>query len=263
MNKKPIEGFVNNWVHRDGYVSKKYKGEIRTLRSIQHRDGRFRTVLCDGRINKDKPNDLNLDIVKLPHLVAKYFCSNPNNYQHIKFKDNDYRNNSASNLEWISAEEYDRIRKSYKGETLYHIPNFPEYYITETKKIISVKSNYLNIMNPSNKKYNMYTLTDFNTDQKTLTIDDIWEMADKGDDFSRKEHEKWLKKYRDKVSLIKSNGKRSKIKKVKCLQDNCCGNKIYHSITECASAHSCARSSIIYHTSGKANKQKFKFAENN
>lgn len=50
-------------------------------------------------------------------LVAKAFVDNPNNYDSIKFKDGNTKNNDADNLEWVPREQ----STTYGGEEVYQI----------------------------------------------------------------------------------------------------------------------------------------------
>lgn len=47
-------------------------------------------------------------------------------------------------------------------------------------------------------------------------------------------------------------------KEVVCLQQNCCDNKVYNSITECAKCHNINRNVVSYNVNGKSKKQRFK-----
>lgn len=83
------------------------------------RDGK---LLFNGQRQNTKNNNM-IDLfvenkritVGLPYLIAKHFVENPNNYEHIHFKDGDLSHIFAENLEWV-PEEFD---SAYQGKTLY------------------------------------------------------------------------------------------------------------------------------------------------
>lgn len=62
------------------------------------------------------PNN-NRDFPMVSELVAKAFVDNPNNYDSIRFKDGNIKNNDADNLEWVPREQ----STTYCGEEIYQI----------------------------------------------------------------------------------------------------------------------------------------------
>lgn len=62
------------------------------------------------------PNN-NHDFSMVSELVAKAFIDNPNNYDSIRFKDGNIKNNDADNLEWVPREQ----STTYCGEEIYQI----------------------------------------------------------------------------------------------------------------------------------------------
>lgn len=59
----------------------------------------------------------NSEFFVVSELVAKAFVDNPNNYNSIKFKDGNTKNNDADNLEWVPREQ----STTYGGEEVYQI----------------------------------------------------------------------------------------------------------------------------------------------
>ena len=66
-------------------------------------------------VSFNQNNNHNFFIVS--ELVAKAFVDNPNNYDSIRFKDGNVKNNDADNLEWVPREQ----STTYNGEEIYQI----------------------------------------------------------------------------------------------------------------------------------------------
>jgi len=62
-------------------------------------------------------------LVYVHKLVAKMFVPNPNGYEKIIFADFDRSNCKASNLKWVSLEEYRNYRKKFQRSAYYYNPN--------------------------------------------------------------------------------------------------------------------------------------------
>lgn len=75
---------------------------------------RYDNTKCDG-IVFHRGNDS--DFFTVSELVAKAFVDNPNNYDNIRFKDGNNKNNDANNLEWVPREQ----STTYNGEEVYQI----------------------------------------------------------------------------------------------------------------------------------------------
>lgn len=78
-------------------------------------NGQRQTMKHDNEVNLFAENKCM--VVALPYLIAKHFVENPNNYEHIHFKDGDISHIFAENLEWVPEE----FNTSYAGKTLYKL----------------------------------------------------------------------------------------------------------------------------------------------
>ena len=69
-------------------------------------------------------------------LVAKAFVDNPNNYDSIRFKDGNTKNNDADNLEWVPREQ----STTYGGEEVYQINFLGEIVNTYPSAAVAAKA---------------------------------------------------------------------------------------------------------------------------
>lgn len=251
--KKEIKGFKNHWVRSDGYLEWKFKGDRRITQGVQHRDGHFRVILCDGRLDTNKRHDVNLEIVSLPHLVAEYFIDNPNGYTKLKHLDCDYTNNSPMNLEWVSDEEWDSMRRCYKGEVMYEIDKAPHYYITESGIVLSSKEDSLDEI-----KGNGGGTYGFIRDSKPTTwgVKRILKHANKGK-FSKKEHAQWLKEVEELTSEKFSRNGAHRITKVIHLPTV----TEFDSVGDAGKASEMTSANVSMHCRGKVSKQRWAYLD--
>lgn len=94
-NWKSISGYEGLYEVSDtGRVRSLKFGKTRLLKPGKTRKGYLRVVLCkDGKVKK----------MSVHRLVAEAFVQNPLNLPQVNHRDENKRNNTATNLEWCSA----------------------------------------------------------------------------------------------------------------------------------------------------------------
>ena len=78
----------------------------------------------------------NSEFFTVSELVAKAFVDNPNNYDSIRFKDGNIKNNDADNLEWVPREQ----STTYGGEEVYQINFLGEIVNTYPSAVAAAKA---------------------------------------------------------------------------------------------------------------------------
>lgn len=96
IEEKPIEGYENYLVHREGYVTNKRTGRV--LKTDISNRGYLRITVCKD--NKAKKFSLH-------RLVAELFIPNPRNCETVNHKKTKM-DNSYLDLEWMTQEENQR-----------------------------------------------------------------------------------------------------------------------------------------------------------
>lgn len=113
---RPIVGFEDYYICRDGGVISLKSGEPRYMKWIKLKSGHFHTLLCKN----GKPH-----FYYIHRLVAESFIPNPRNYPFVRHLDDNKANNSDDNLAW--GTQKDNMDDSFKNGT------FPR------RKIVAVK----------------------------------------------------------------------------------------------------------------------------
>lgn len=94
--EKQLATFPDYYVHSDGYVISRKNGKSRVMKGGSTGHGYPQVTL---RHNGKQVQRL------IHRLIAEYFCFRPDGADQINHVDGDKANNSADNLEWVTAKE--------------------------------------------------------------------------------------------------------------------------------------------------------------
>ena len=93
---KAIDGFPGYFARDNGEVWSAKRGALRRLTPTLNRKGYERVKLSVGGISKT---------ITVHQIIARTFIPNPDNKSQVNHKDENKRNNAASNLEWCTCLE--------------------------------------------------------------------------------------------------------------------------------------------------------------